>query len=107
MGDAIPALSKLGTAEWTRAKSKVKESVQDIARDLLRLYSARESLQRPPYSLDAEQPWLQELEEAFPYEETPDQTQAIQEVKADMESVKKYPNPPAPNITMFENPGGG
>lgn len=85
MGDAIPALSKLGTAEWNRAKTKVKESVRDIARDLLRLYSARESLQRSPYSLDGEQPWLQELEEAFPYEETPDQTRAIQEVKADME----------------------
>src|SRR5256885_13188944 len=85
MGDAIPALSKLGTAEWTRAKTKVKENVQDIARDLLRLYSAREALQRPPYSSDAEQPWLQELEEAFPYEETPDQTHAIEEVKADME----------------------
>ena len=77
MGDAIPALSKLGTAEWTRAKTKVKENVQDIARDLLRLYSAREALQRPPYSPDAEQPWLQELEEAFPYEETPDQSHAI------------------------------
>ena len=85
MGDAIPALSKLGTAEWTRAKTKVKENVQDIARDLLRLYSAREALERPPYSPDVEQPWLQELEEAFPYEETPDQTLAIQEVKADME----------------------
>jgi len=85
MGDAIPALSKLGTAEWTRAKSKVKENVQDIARDLLRLYSAREALERPPYSTDAEQPWMQELEEAFPYEETPDQSLAIQEVKADME----------------------
>ena len=85
MGDAIPALSRLGTAEWTRTKTKVKENVQDIARDLLRLYSAREALERPPYSSDAEQPWLQELEEAFPYEETPDQTHAIQEVKADME----------------------
>ena len=85
MGDAIPALSKLGTSEWTRAKTKVKENVQDIARDLLRLYSAREALERPPYSPDAEQPWMQELEEAFPYEETPDQSLAIQEVKADME----------------------
>src|SRR5439155_12098153 len=85
MGDAVPALSKLGTTEWTRAKTKVKESVQDIARDLLRLYSAREALQRPPYPMDSELPWLQELEDAFPYEETPDQTQAIEEVKADME----------------------
>ncbi len=85
MGDAVPALSKLGTTEWTRAKTKVKENVQDIARDLLRLYSAREALQRPPYPMDSEQPWLQELEDAFPYEETPDQTHAIEEVKADME----------------------
>lgn len=88
MGDAVPALSKLGTSEWTRAKTKVKESVQDIARDLLRLYSAREALQRPVYPSDAEQPWLQELEAGFPYEETPDQLRAIEEVKADMERPK-------------------
>jgi len=85
MGDAVPALSKLGTTEWTRTKTKVKENVQDIARDLLRLYSAREALQRPPYPPDSEQPWLKELEDAFQYEETPDQTHAIEEVKADME----------------------
>ncbi|HLX56174.1 MAG TPA: transcription-repair coupling factor [Ktedonobacteraceae bacterium] len=85
MGDAVPALSKLGTSEWTRAKSKVKENVQDIARDLLRLYSAREALERPAYPPDSEQPWLQELESGFNYEETPDQARAIEEVKADME----------------------
>jgi transcription-repair coupling factor (superfamily II helicase) len=85
MGDAVPALSKLGTTEWTRAKAKVKESVQDIARDLLRLYSAREAAPGHAFSPDSEQPWLQELEDAFPYEETPDQVRAIEEVKADME----------------------
>ncbi len=85
MGDSVPALSKLGTTEWTRAKSKVKENVQDIARDLLRLYSEREALKGFAFSPDSEQPWLQELEDAFPYEETPDQVQAIEEVKADME----------------------
>ncbi|GAC1381908.1 MAG: transcription-repair coupling factor [Ktedonobacteraceae bacterium] len=85
MGEAIPALSKLGTTEWTRAKSKVKENVQDIARDLLRLYSVREAAKGFAFSPDAEQPWLQELEDAFPYEETPDQARAIEEVKADME----------------------
>ncbi|HZU68811.1 MAG TPA: transcription-repair coupling factor [Ktedonobacteraceae bacterium] len=85
MGDSIPALSKLGTSEWTRAKSKVKENVQDIARDLLRLYSAREASQGHAFPPDSEQPWLQELEDAFPYEETPDQARAIEEVKADME----------------------
>ena len=88
MGDAVPALSRLGTAEWTRAKAKVKESVQDIARDLLRLYSAREAIERPPYPPDSEQPWLQELEASFAYDETPDQERAIEEVKADMERPK-------------------
>ncbi|MFL5659199.1 MAG: transcription-repair coupling factor [Ktedonobacteraceae bacterium] len=85
MGEAVPALSKLGSTEWTRAKSKVKENVQDIARDLLRLYSAREAAKGFAFSPDSEQPWLQELEDAFPYEETPDQARAIEEVKADME----------------------
>jgi transcription-repair coupling factor (superfamily II helicase) len=85
MGEAVPALSKLGTTEWTRAKSKVKENVQDIARELLRLYSVREASKGFAFSPDSEQPWLQELEDAFPYEETPDQARAIEEVKADME----------------------
>ncbi len=85
MGESVPALSKLGTTEWTRAKSKVKENVQDIARELLRLYSAREAARGFAFSPDSEQPWLQELEDAFPYEETPDQQRAIEEVKADME----------------------
>ncbi len=85
MGEAVPALSKLGSTEWTRAKSKVKENVQEIARELLRLYSVREASKGFAFSPDAEQPWLQELEDAFPYEETPDQARAIEEVKADME----------------------
>ncbi|GHO91491.1 transcription-repair-coupling factor [Reticulibacter mediterranei] len=85
MGESVPGLSKLGTTEWTRAKSKVKENVQDIARDLLRLYSAREAAKGHAYPPDSEQPWLQELEDAFPYEETPDQAHAIEEVKSDME----------------------
>lgn len=85
MGDAVPALSKLGTTEWTRAKSRAKENVQEIARDLLKLYSAREAAPGHAFPPDTEQPWLQELEDAFPYDETPDQARAIEEVKADME----------------------
>ncbi len=85
MGEAVPALSKLGTSEWTRAKSRTKENVQEIARDLLKLYSAREAVPGHAYPPDSEQPWLQELEDAFPYDETPDQARAIEEVKADME----------------------
>jgi transcription-repair coupling factor (superfamily II helicase) len=85
MGDATPALSKLGSAEWARAKQQVKESVQNIASDLLRLYSVREAADGHAFPADSEQPWLQELEEAFPYEETADQARAIDEVKADMQ----------------------
>ncbi len=85
MGEAVPALSKLGSTEWTRAKQQVKESVQNIAKDLLRLYSVREASEGHAFPTDSEQPWLQELEEAFPYEETPDQERAIDEVKADMQ----------------------
>jgi transcription-repair coupling factor (superfamily II helicase) len=85
MGNAVPGLSKLGTTEWTRTKSKVKENVQEIAHELLRLYSSREATPGHVFPPDSEQPWLQELEEAFPYQETPDQLRAIEEVKTDME----------------------
>ncbi len=85
MGDVTPALSKLGSAEWARAKQQVKESVQNIASDLLRLYSVREATNGHAFPPDSEQPWLQELEEAFPYEETIDQARAIEDVKADMQ----------------------
>jgi transcription-repair coupling factor (superfamily II helicase) len=85
MGEAVPALSKLGSTEWTRAKARVKESVQDVARELLRLYSLRETTEGHAFPPDSEQPWLKELEDAFPYEETLDQARAIEEVKADME----------------------
>jgi transcription-repair coupling factor (superfamily II helicase) len=88
MGDVTPALSKLGSTEWTRAKQQVKESVQDIAKDLLRLYSVRETTEGHAFPADSEQPWLQELEEGFPYEETPDQARAIEEVKADMQQPR-------------------
>jgi transcription-repair coupling factor (superfamily II helicase) len=88
MGDAAPALSKLGGGEWQRAKQRAKESATDIARDLLRLYTVRELAEGHPFPSDEEQPWLQELEESFAYEETPDQARAIEEVKADMERAR-------------------
>ncbi|HLY30949.1 MAG TPA: transcription-repair coupling factor, partial [Ktedonobacterales bacterium] len=88
MGDTAPSLSKLGGGEWVRAKQRAKESATDIARDLLRLYSVRETIVGHPYPPDEEQPWLQELEEGFPYEETPDQAHAIADVKADMERAR-------------------
>jgi len=86
MGEGAPALSRLGTAEWTRAKAKVKESVAKIARELLDLYSFREKAQGHIYEPDGK--WQREMEAAFPYEETPDQRRAILDVKRDMESPK-------------------
>jgi transcription-repair coupling factor (superfamily II helicase) len=88
MGDSTPALSRLGGTEWVRAKQRAKESAKEIASELLRLYSVRETVEGHPFPPDEEQPWLQELEESFPYEETPDQARAIAEVKADMERAR-------------------
>ncbi|HEX8995420.1 MAG TPA: transcription-repair coupling factor [Ktedonobacterales bacterium] len=88
MGDAAPSLSKLGGVEWARAKQRAKESAKEIAGDLLRLYSLRETVPGHPFPPDDEQPWLQEMEEGFPYQETPDQEHAIADVKADMERAR-------------------
>ncbi|MBI3970115.1 MAG: transcription-repair coupling factor [Chloroflexi bacterium] len=86
VGDHVPALSKLGGAEWERAKNRVKQSVAEIAKGLLELYSQRELAQGHAFSPDNE--WQHELEESFPYVETPDQLVAIADVKRDMEHTK-------------------
>jgi transcription-repair coupling factor (superfamily II helicase) len=83
LGEDSPALSRLGTQEWTRAKAKVKESIQAVARELLELYRYREHA--PGHAFAPDGHWQRELEAAFPYDETPDQIQAIKDVKADME----------------------
>jgi transcription-repair coupling factor (superfamily II helicase) len=83
LGEDSPALSRLGTQEWTRAKARVKESIEAVARELLELYRFRE--QAPGHAFVADGHWQRELEAAFPYDETPDQAQAIKDVKADME----------------------
>ncbi|HEX8983339.1 MAG TPA: transcription-repair coupling factor [Ktedonobacterales bacterium] len=88
MGDAAPSLSKLGGVEWARAKQRAKESAKEIAGDLLRLYSLRETVQGHPFPSDDQQPWLQEMEEGFQYVETPDQARAIADVKSDMERAR-------------------
>jgi len=82
-GDTQPALTRLGTGEWSRAKAKVRRSVRDLAHELMELYSARAAVQGHPYPPDT--PWQAELEGSFPFEETPDQVQSIRDVKEDME----------------------
>jgi len=85
-GQATPTLHKLGSADWSRAKRKVRSAVEDIAKELLTLYSQRALKKRTPYNPDTT--WQREMEDAFPYTETPDQMRAINEMKADMESEK-------------------
>ncbi len=85
-GEERPALSRLGTSDWTRAKERVRNSVRNVAKELLAIYSARQS--QSGYAFPPDSPWQGELESSFPYLETPDQLQAIQEVKADMETAR-------------------
>jgi transcription-repair coupling factor (superfamily II helicase) len=85
-GEGAPALHRLGTSDWTRARGRAKKVVQDVAEDLLRIYSLREA--RPGIAFAPDTVWQQELEASFPYEETPDQLAALAEIKADMESDK-------------------
>ncbi|MEF3121254.1 transcription-repair coupling factor [Kocuria flava] len=83
VGGETPALSKMGGADWNKTKRAAKKAVKDIANELIRLYSAR--MASRGHAFDPDTPWQRELEEAFPYIETPDQLTTINEVKADME----------------------
>ncbi|HEX3621072.1 MAG TPA: transcription-repair coupling factor, partial [Acidimicrobiales bacterium] len=82
-GDA-PSLSRLGGGEWQRTRSKVRSAVREIAQELVVLY--RKRVTSPGHAFPPDTPWQHELEEAFPYQETPDQLKAIADVKADMEA---------------------
>lgn len=79
-----PKLSKLGGSEWKKSKAKVKSAIKDIAKDLIKLYSQRQYSRGFKY--DPDNVWQREFEEMFPYEETDDQLEAIEDVKRDMES---------------------
>lgn len=82
-----PRLHSLGGAEWQRLKSRIDRSVEELAGELLSLYAARKAVKG--YSFGPDNPWQQEFETHFPYEETADQVQAVAEIKADLE--KDYP----------------
>lgn len=83
VGGEAPTLSKMGGSDWAQAKSKARKAVRDIAVELVKLYSARMASKGHAFGPDT--PWQRELEEAFPFAETPDQLQTIDEIKADME----------------------
>ncbi len=82
VGGETPRLSRLGSGDWARTTNRVKRAVKDMAGELVRLYSVRMAVERPPYGPDT--PWQMELEDAFPHAETGDQLTAIDEVKADL-----------------------
>jgi len=79
-----PRITKLGSGAWARKKAQTKKKVKDIARELIQLYAKRKAQKAYDFSPDNE--WQVELEANFEYEETPDQYDAIQSVKTDMES---------------------
>jgi len=83
VGGEAPTLSKMGGSDWAAAKGKARRAVRDIAVELVKLYSARMASRGHAFAPDT--PWQRELEEAFPFAETPDQLTTIDEIKADME----------------------
>ncbi|MFF0248309.1 transcription-repair coupling factor [Streptosporangium sandarakinum] len=83
VGGESPTLNRMGGADWAKAKTKAKKAVREIAGELIRLYSAR--MASPGHAFGPDTPWQREMEDAFPYAETGDQLEAIEEVKRDME----------------------
>jgi transcription-repair coupling factor (superfamily II helicase) len=83
VGGEAPVLSKMGGTDWARVKGNARKAVRKIAVDLVKLYSARMKSKGHAFAPDS--PWQHELEEAFSFQETPDQLTTIEEVKRDME----------------------
>ena len=83
VGGESPSVHRLGGSDWTKAKTRARKAVREIAGELVRLYAVRQN--SPGYSFGPDTPWQSELEDAFPFVETPDQLATIDEVKADME----------------------
>ena len=83
VGGEAPSVHRLGGADWQKAKGRARKAVKQIAAELIRLYAARQA--SAGYAFGPDTPWQAELEDAFPYVETPDQLACIDEVKADMQ----------------------
>ena len=79
-------MNKLGSVEWNKTKAKVHGAVEEIAKDLVELYSIRQN--QKGYAFGPDTVWQKEFEEMFPYGETDDQLNAIADTKADMESTR-------------------
>ena len=85
-GDQAPTLTRLRTQEWARTKERVKHATREMAGELLEVHARREVT--PGIAFEVDSPWQRELEDAFPYVETPDQMSTIAQVKTDMELAR-------------------
>ncbi|MCL2782705.1 MAG: DEAD/DEAH box helicase, partial [Propionibacteriaceae bacterium] len=85
VGGEIPALDKMGGADWRARKSRARRAVREIAAELIKLYAARQATRGHAFGQDT--PWQREMEDAFVFVETPDQLGAINDVKHDMEQI--------------------
>ena len=83
VGDRAPELNRMSSKAWEKTKSKVRKAIKKVAIDLLQLYANRTHQEGFAYPVDM--PWQEELEDSFPYQATPDQLKAVQDVKRDME----------------------
>ena len=83
---AAPKITRLGGQEWAKAKAKVRQNVDKVAEEIVRLYAQRSQIRGYEFSRDT--PWQQEFEDEFQYEETPDQLTSIDEIKRDMEAPR-------------------
>ncbi len=81
--EGAPTLSHLGTGAWERVKARAKKAIMDMAEELIALYAKRQAL--PGFAFNPDSQWLRELEASFPFEETPDQQKAIDDIKSDMQ----------------------
>ncbi len=85
-GGESPSLNRMGGSDWNRTKAKVRSAVREIAQELVVLYQKRQV--SPGHAFAPDTPWQRELEDSFPYIETPDQTKAVTDVKQDMEQPR-------------------
>ena len=81
-----PKLNKLGGSEWAKTKKRVKESLRELAEELVKLYAQRQSLKGFAFSKDMV--WQKQFEDLFPYQETDDQLKCIEDIKMDMEAER-------------------
>jgi len=85
VGGEQPSLDRLGGADWAKRKGRARKAVREIAAELIKLYAARQATKGHAFGPDT--PWQRELEDAFPFTETPDQLSTVEEVKSDMRQV--------------------